>query len=267
MCFCQASYLFLACLTRLTRHAGGAAIRPARDGQDVAGEGARVQHQRHFPQGEVVGSAVTLETKIIAHVQLPYCWYVYHCTHVSIVTLAVAFSCALKKLRYSYYYYCYYCRCKCSAGECASRLLLLLLLCVLCVLCTACVFFCSAVSVSGSVRILLALIKVLKLLKLLKLLIHSHFRYRLNWSECSWAPCWWPFFLCVQVVASAIVDKYIGESARVVREMFGYAKVRGGAIGAAQKYGLRSGGTDSCTPLRQSQRVTLVTPRTVKATG
>lgn len=29
----------------------------------------------------------------------------------------------------------------------------------------------------------------------------------------------------VQVVASAIVDKYIGESARVVREMFGYAKV------------------------------------------
>lgn len=28
-----------------------------------------------------------------------------------------------------------------------------------------------------------------------------------------------------QVVASAIVDKYIGESARVVREMFGYAKV------------------------------------------
>lgn len=29
-----------------------------------------------------------------------------------------------------------------------------------------------------------------------------------------------------QVVASAIVDKYIGESARVVREMFGYAKVR-----------------------------------------
>jgi ATP-dependent 26S proteasome regulatory subunit len=28
----------------------------------------------------------------------------------------------------------------------------------------------------------------------------------------------------MQVVASAIVDKYIGESARVVREMFGYAK-------------------------------------------
>ena len=27
------------------------------------------------------------------------------------------------------------------------------------------------------------------------------------------------------MVASAIVDKYIGESARVVREMFGYAKV------------------------------------------
>lgn len=30
------------------------------------------------------------------------------------------------------------------------------------------------------------------------------------------------------MVASAIVDKYIGESARVVREMFGYAKVRSG---------------------------------------
>jgi ATP-dependent 26S proteasome regulatory subunit len=28
----------------------------------------------------------------------------------------------------------------------------------------------------------------------------------------------------LQVVASAIVDKYIGESARVIREMFGYAK-------------------------------------------
>lgn len=27
-----------------------------------------------------------------------------------------------------------------------------------------------------------------------------------------------------QVVSSAIVDKYIGESARLVREMFGYAK-------------------------------------------
>lgn len=33
-----------------------------------------------------------------------------------------------------------------------------------------------------------------------------------------------------QVVASAIVDKYIGESARVVREMFGYAKVRGPSV-------------------------------------
>lgn len=98
-------------------------------------------------------------------------------------------------------------------------------------------------------------------------LIHSHC-YRLIWSECSWASCWWlPFFLCVQVVASAIVDKYIGESARVVREMFGYAKVRAGATGAAQKYGLRSGGTDSYTPLRQSQRVTLVTLQAVKATG
>lgn len=34
------------------------------------------------------------------------------------------------------------------------------------------------------------------------------------------------------------MDKYIGESARVVREMFGYAKVRktdgGGASGAAE---------------------------------
>ena len=27
-----------------------------------------------------------------------------------------------------------------------------------------------------------------------------------------------------QVLASAIVDKYIGESARVIREMFGYAR-------------------------------------------
>lgn len=35
-------------------------------------------------------------------------------------------------------------------------------------------------------------------------------------------------FAVIQVVASAIVDKYIGESARVVREMFGYAKVRSG---------------------------------------
>jgi len=28
----------------------------------------------------------------------------------------------------------------------------------------------------------------------------------------------------MKVVASGIVDKYIGESARVIREMFGYAK-------------------------------------------
>merc|ERR1712178_600127 len=28
----------------------------------------------------------------------------------------------------------------------------------------------------------------------------------------------------IKVVASAIVDKYIGESARIIREMFGYAK-------------------------------------------
>ena len=32
------------------------------------------------------------------------------------------------------------------------------------------------------------------------------------------------FALNTQVVASAIVDKYIGESARVIREMFGYAR-------------------------------------------
>lgn len=30
--------------------------------------------------------------------------------------------------------------------------------------------------------------------------------------------------LLCQVVASAIVDKYIGESARLIREMFGYAR-------------------------------------------
>ena len=29
---------------------------------------------------------------------------------------------------------------------------------------------------------------------------------------------------CLQVVSSAIVDKYIGESARLIREMFGYAR-------------------------------------------
>ena len=32
------------------------------------------------------------------------------------------------------------------------------------------------------------------------------------------------FFSCLQVVSSAIVDKYIGESARMIREMFQYAK-------------------------------------------
>ena len=32
--------------------------------------------------------------------------------------------------------------------------------------------------------------------------------------------------LGAQVVSSAIVDKYIGESARLIREMFAYAKVR-----------------------------------------
>ncbi len=30
--------------------------------------------------------------------------------------------------------------------------------------------------------------------------------------------------LTLQVVSSAIVDKYIGESARLIREMFGYAR-------------------------------------------
>lgn len=29
---------------------------------------------------------------------------------------------------------------------------------------------------------------------------------------------------CIQVVSSAIVDKYIGESARLIREMFNYAR-------------------------------------------
>lgn len=33
-----------------------------------------------------------------------------------------------------------------------------------------------------------------------------------------------PFPLPCQVVSSAIVDKYIGESARLIREMFGYAR-------------------------------------------
>lgn len=28
----------------------------------------------------------------------------------------------------------------------------------------------------------------------------------------------------IQVVSSAIIDKYIGESARLIREMFGYAR-------------------------------------------
>ena len=31
-------------------------------------------------------------------------------------------------------------------------------------------------------------------------------------------------FISLQVVSSAIVDKYIGESARLIRELFGYAK-------------------------------------------
>ena len=31
-------------------------------------------------------------------------------------------------------------------------------------------------------------------------------------------------YICLQVVSSAIVDKYIGESARLIREMFGYAR-------------------------------------------
>jgi len=32
------------------------------------------------------------------------------------------------------------------------------------------------------------------------------------------------YFVCIQVVSSAIVDKYIGESARLIREMFNYAR-------------------------------------------
>ena len=32
------------------------------------------------------------------------------------------------------------------------------------------------------------------------------------------------FVIFHQVVSSAIVDKYIGESARLIREMFGYAR-------------------------------------------
>jgi ATP-dependent 26S proteasome regulatory subunit len=32
------------------------------------------------------------------------------------------------------------------------------------------------------------------------------------------------YFISVQVVSSAIVDKYIGESARLIREMFNYAR-------------------------------------------
>jgi ATP-dependent 26S proteasome regulatory subunit len=31
-------------------------------------------------------------------------------------------------------------------------------------------------------------------------------------------------YFALQVVSSAIVDKYIGESARLIREMFGYAR-------------------------------------------
>jgi 26S proteasome regulatory subunit T4 len=34
----------------------------------------------------------------------------------------------------------------------------------------------------------------------------------------------WYLFDRVQVVSSAIVDKYIGESARLIREMFSYAR-------------------------------------------
>lgn len=41
-------------------------------------------------------------------------------------------------------------------------------------------------------------------------------------AVCCFAACF--CCLCRQVVSSAIVDKYIGESARVIREMFGYAR-------------------------------------------
>ena len=39
----------------------------------------------------------------------------------------------------------------------------------------------------------------------------------------------------VQVVASAIVDKYIGESARVIREMFAYAREHQPCVAAARR--------------------------------
>lgn len=32
------------------------------------------------------------------------------------------------------------------------------------------------------------------------------------------------FFFLLEVVSSAIIDKYIGESARLIREMFNYAR-------------------------------------------
>jgi len=33
-----------------------------------------------------------------------------------------------------------------------------------------------------------------------------------------------PSYTLLQVVSSAIIDKYIGESSRLIREMFGYAR-------------------------------------------
>jgi hypothetical protein len=51
----------------------------------------------------------------------------------------------------------------------------------------------------------------------------------LNWFllEFTVAPSDFEVTLCfvyIQVVSSAIVDKYIGESARLIREMFNYAR-------------------------------------------
>jgi hypothetical protein len=51
----------------------------------------------------------------------------------------------------------------------------------------------------------------------------------LMWHHSGTFVCW------VQVVASGVVDKYIGESARVIREMFGWV-----ACGAAGSW---AGGT------------------------
>ncbi|XP_050230776.1 26S proteasome regulatory subunit S10B homolog B isoform X1 [Mercurialis annua] len=46
----------------------------------------------------------------------------------------------------------------------------------------------------------------------------------LNFVDCEWFPSSIHPFIFVKVVSSAIIDKYIGESARLIREMFGYAR-------------------------------------------